>query len=82
MTAETNHEGFIRQTIALAGEARAQGNHPFGALLVVLVLRDSQECLCQLLETLKRGRSLWLEANREGALPGAGRKEDWEKRGR
>jgi tRNA(Arg) A34 adenosine deaminase TadA len=35
MTAETNHEGFIRQTIALAGEARAQGNHPFGALLVV-----------------------------------------------
>ena len=35
MTAETNHDAVIRQTLALAGEARAQGNHPFGALLVV-----------------------------------------------
>lgn len=29
------HEGFIRETIALAGRARADGNHPFGALLVL-----------------------------------------------
>lgn len=35
MTTETGHEGFIRQTIVLAREARAQGNHPFGALLVI-----------------------------------------------
>ena len=29
------HEPFIRQAIALAGEARRLGNHPFGALLAV-----------------------------------------------
>ena len=39
-------EGLVRQTIALAREARAAGNHPFGALLaldgsVVLTARNS-----------------------------------------
>ena len=29
------HEPFIRQAISLAAEARAEGNHPFGALLVL-----------------------------------------------
>ena len=29
------HEHFVRQAIALASEARRQGNHPFGALLVL-----------------------------------------------
>jgi len=29
------HEQFVTQAIALAGEARSQGNHPFGALLVL-----------------------------------------------
>jgi len=29
------HEAFLRQAIVLASEARRQGNHPFGALLVV-----------------------------------------------
>ena len=29
------HEQFTRQAIALAGQARGAGNHPFGALLVV-----------------------------------------------
>ncbi|MGH7495640.1 MAG: nucleoside deaminase [bacterium] len=28
-------ERFIRQAIALAGQARARGNHPFGALLAL-----------------------------------------------
>ena len=35
MTSIDRHETFIRQSIALAAEARAGGNHPFGALLVV-----------------------------------------------
>ena len=40
------HERFVRQVIALAAEARAAGNHPFGALLavdgqVVLTARNS-----------------------------------------
>jgi tRNA(Arg) A34 adenosine deaminase TadA len=30
-----SHEGFVKEAIALAGEARRNGNHPFGALLVV-----------------------------------------------
>jgi tRNA(Arg) A34 adenosine deaminase TadA len=29
------HEGLLRQTIELARQARAAGNHPFGALLTV-----------------------------------------------
>jgi len=29
------HEQFVRQAIALASDARRQGNHPFGALLVL-----------------------------------------------
>ena len=29
------HQQFIRQAIALASQARADGNHPFGALLVL-----------------------------------------------
>src|SRR6266545_6582920 len=29
------HEHYVRQAIALAGSAREDGNHPFGALLVV-----------------------------------------------
>ena len=32
--ANAQHEEFIRQAIALANEARANGDHPFGALLV------------------------------------------------
>ena len=35
MAPQNNHEGLIRQTIALASEARGNGNHPFGALLVL-----------------------------------------------
>ena len=35
MTSQNNHEEVVRQAIALAGEARGNGNHPFGALLVV-----------------------------------------------
>ena len=31
----TNHEQFIRQAIDLARRARDEGNHPFGALLVL-----------------------------------------------
>jgi len=30
-----HHEQFVRQAIALAGQARGHGNHPFGALLVL-----------------------------------------------
>lgn len=42
----TDHEQFIRQAIDLARQARAEGNHPFGALLVldgnvVLTARNS-----------------------------------------
>lgn len=33
-TASEQHERFIRQAIGLANEARANGDHPFGALLV------------------------------------------------
>lgn len=29
------HDEFVRQAIALASQARAAGNHPFGALLVL-----------------------------------------------
>ena len=29
------HERFVRQAIELARQARAAGNHPFGALLVL-----------------------------------------------
>ncbi len=28
------HDNFIRQAVALAAQARENGNHPFGALLV------------------------------------------------
>ena len=35
MTSLTIHQQFIRQAIALASQARAEGNHPFGALLVL-----------------------------------------------
>jgi tRNA(Arg) A34 adenosine deaminase TadA len=35
MERSTADEGFIRQAIALAGEARRRGDHPFGALLVL-----------------------------------------------
>ena len=35
MTSLTIHQQFIRQAIALASQARADGNHPFGALLVL-----------------------------------------------
>lgn len=31
----TTHETFARQAIVLASQARAEGNHPFGALLVL-----------------------------------------------
>ena len=30
----TEHEAFIKQTYELARQAVAQGNHPFGVLLV------------------------------------------------
>jgi tRNA(Arg) A34 adenosine deaminase TadA len=29
------HEPFVRQAVALAAQARREGNHPFGALLVL-----------------------------------------------
>ena len=35
MTVPTAPEGFLRQAIALAADARRNGDHPFGALLVV-----------------------------------------------
>jgi tRNA(Arg) A34 adenosine deaminase TadA len=35
MGSEREHEPFVRQAIALAGQARREGNHPFGALLVL-----------------------------------------------
>jgi tRNA(Arg) A34 adenosine deaminase TadA len=35
MTPANPHEQYVRQAIALAGRAREDGNHPFGALLVV-----------------------------------------------
>ena len=35
MGSERAHEPFVRQAIALAGQARREGNHPFGALLVL-----------------------------------------------
>jgi tRNA(Arg) A34 adenosine deaminase TadA len=35
MAPQNTHEQFVRQAIALAGKARDDGNHPFGALLVV-----------------------------------------------
>jgi len=43
---QSTHEQFLRQAIALAREARSEGNHPFGALLVldgkvVLTARNS-----------------------------------------
>ena len=46
MPSQNNHEEFVRQAIALASEARGNGNHPFGALLVlndqvVLTARNS-----------------------------------------
>src|SRR3954464_9513687 len=34
-TTANSHETFIRAAIDLASEARRQGNHPFGALLVL-----------------------------------------------
>jgi tRNA(Arg) A34 adenosine deaminase TadA len=46
MAGEVNHEAMLQAAIALAAEARAAGNHPFGALLVldgqvVLTARNS-----------------------------------------
>jgi tRNA(Arg) A34 adenosine deaminase TadA len=35
MASESVHEPFVREAIALAGQARHEGNHPFGALLVL-----------------------------------------------
>ena len=35
MEAESVHEPFVREAIALARQARHEGNHPFGALLVL-----------------------------------------------
>jgi tRNA(Arg) A34 adenosine deaminase TadA len=35
MSAMRDHEGFLRQAIDLARQAREAGNHPFGALLVI-----------------------------------------------
>ena len=35
MSSLNTHQQFIRQAIALASQARADGNHPFGALLVL-----------------------------------------------
>ena len=35
MASQHTHERFARQAIALAGRARENGNHPFGALLVM-----------------------------------------------
>ena len=46
MAALNTHEQFLRQAIALASQARSEGNHPFGALLdldgqVVLTAKNS-----------------------------------------
>src|SRR5262245_27307970 len=46
MTTESVHEPFVREAIALARQARHEGNRPFGALLaldgkVVLTARNS-----------------------------------------
>jgi tRNA(Arg) A34 adenosine deaminase TadA len=46
MTSEKGHEAFVREAIALARQARHEGNHPFGALLaldgkVVLTAKNS-----------------------------------------
>jgi tRNA(Arg) A34 adenosine deaminase TadA len=35
MQSETIDEGFVRQAIELARQARLAGNHPFGSLLVL-----------------------------------------------
>ena len=35
MSELNTHEQFLRQAIALASQARSEGNHPFGALLVL-----------------------------------------------
>jgi tRNA(Arg) A34 adenosine deaminase TadA len=35
MDSHLAHEPFVRQALALAGLARREGNHPFGALLVL-----------------------------------------------
>jgi len=35
MASLNTHEQFVRQTIGLASQARGDGNHPFGALLVL-----------------------------------------------
>lgn len=35
MASESVHEPFVRQAIALARQARHEGNHPFGALLAL-----------------------------------------------
>src|SRR6185369_12760108 len=35
MTSENAHQAFMREAIALARQARHEGNHPFGALLAV-----------------------------------------------
>jgi tRNA(Arg) A34 adenosine deaminase TadA len=35
MATLNTHEQFLRQAIALASQARSEGNHPFGALLVL-----------------------------------------------
>jgi tRNA(Arg) A34 adenosine deaminase TadA len=46
MASESTHEPFVKEAIALARQARHEGNHPFGALLVldgevVLTARNS-----------------------------------------
>jgi tRNA(Arg) A34 adenosine deaminase TadA len=35
MGSQLAHESFVRQALALAAQARREGNHPFGALLVL-----------------------------------------------
>lgn len=42
MRSSEAHEANLRRAIALAGDARGRGNHPFGAILVI----DGAEAAC------------------------------------
>jgi len=61
------HEDWLRQAIALAAQARARGDHPFGALLVV----DGQIALTALNSVMTdRDPTAHAETNLAGAAIG------------